>query len=242
MEKIIDTISNLIKNKELVVFCGAGISKNSGIPLVYDIKSTILESLKLSRKEIELLINSNLPFESFMEPLIEGHSRNLLFNIYFGKTPNANHHFLAQLAKRGYLNTILTTNFDTLIEKALKQTEVAYSSFYNESRLKQFHNNDNQVNILKLHGCISDMENMAITIKQVARETYSHQRREVFDNVLENQSNNALLICGYSCSDIFDIVPYVRNLKNKSIEVFYINHLDDSDSNAINTIRIWFFC
>jgi hypothetical protein len=36
-----------------------------------------------------------------------------------GERPNVNHHVLAELAKRGSLRVVLTTNFDTLVERAM---------------------------------------------------------------------------------------------------------------------------
>jgi len=67
MRNYILEINKLIKEKELALFCGAGISKNSGFPLANELKQYILEKLPIDEIEIDEIMNSDLPFEAFME-------------------------------------------------------------------------------------------------------------------------------------------------------------------------------
>ena len=109
------------KEKEFAVFCGAGISKNSGLPLANELKRYILEKLPIDKKDIEEVMASNFPFEAFIETISENTDISEILEIFQNGEPNTNHILIAKLAKNGYLKTIFTTNFDLLIEKALEK-------------------------------------------------------------------------------------------------------------------------
>ena len=105
IDKIFSSIINYTQKGELAVFCGAGISYNSGIPLVFDIKKKILEEIELKSDEISSILDFPMPFEFFMESLINLHKTELLFDVFESAQPNANHYFMAYLAKSGFLKT-----------------------------------------------------------------------------------------------------------------------------------------
>jgi len=109
------------KEKEFAVFCGAGISKNSGLPLANELKQYILGKMSIDKEDIEEIMASNLPFEAFMETISENTDISKILEIFEKGEPNTNHILIARLAKNGYLKTIFTTNFDLLIEKALEK-------------------------------------------------------------------------------------------------------------------------
>ncbi|MCK4532883.1 tetratricopeptide repeat protein [bacterium] len=52
LQDCIQKTINSIKEKELVIYCGAGISLNSGVPLANDLKLYILEKLSVDKKDI----------------------------------------------------------------------------------------------------------------------------------------------------------------------------------------------
>jgi hypothetical protein len=71
--KIIESLrlQELIRG-DLAIFCGAGISLNSGLPLANQLKWHILEKLadnKVDIKDIEEIYEAPLPFEAFMETI-----------------------------------------------------------------------------------------------------------------------------------------------------------------------------
>ena len=101
-----------IKQKEIIFFCGAGISRHSGLPLANDLVQAILAKLDILPEEIETITNSGLPFEAFIETLIDNSEPNQIIEIFDLGKPNTNHFLLAKLAKAGYVTTIFTTNFD----------------------------------------------------------------------------------------------------------------------------------
>lgn len=58
-----------LKRGELCIFAGAGISFNSGIPIVGRIKRYIFEKLCKNEEEREMFLSSRIPFEVFVEIL-----------------------------------------------------------------------------------------------------------------------------------------------------------------------------
>ena len=79
INKLTSDLIELIKRKKVVLYLGAGISFNSGIPVVNKFIPYILKKLGVSdRRDIELLLNSSLPFESFMEVLQKKITRDLV--------------------------------------------------------------------------------------------------------------------------------------------------------------------
>lgn len=224
IDKVLNSIQDYIQKSELAIFCGAGISFNSGIPLVFDIKKRILQELGLKNDEISNVLDFPMPFESFMESLINLHKTELLFDIFESTQPNANHYLIAYLAKLGFLKTIITTNFDTLIERALELFQVSFTKYYHEDEFQNIPQNSNSIILVKLHGCISDKKNMGITIRKVSEQKLVSQRMQALKYLFNNNSNKALLILGYSCSDIFDISPNIINNEFKKLEIFFIDH------------------
>lgn len=62
-----------LKKGELCIFTGAGISYNSGIPLVDTIKSYIIGKICAEKQEQELILKLKIPFEIFMEILLNNY-------------------------------------------------------------------------------------------------------------------------------------------------------------------------
>lgn len=120
---VIDEIIEKINLCETVIFCGAGISLNSGLPIVNQLVPYFLEKLKIPDEDVQLIVDMNnnpkIPFEVFMEIIQEESKSELIFDIYDQGIPNTNHILLAKLIKAGKIKTIVTTNFDKLLERAL---------------------------------------------------------------------------------------------------------------------------
>lgn len=62
-----------LKKGELCIFAGAGISYNSGIPLVNRIKEYIVDKLCDEKQEQESMLRNKIPFEIFMEILLNNY-------------------------------------------------------------------------------------------------------------------------------------------------------------------------
>ena len=218
----IDIIFEKILKKKISIFCGAGISLNSGVPLVKDIKSKILSTLQLEKSDLDFLMDYRMPFELFVECLIENSSNSVLLDLFEIGSYNTTHLFIAQLAREGYLKNIVTTNFDNFLETALDAFKVEYKLFYKESDFNKIDWESDGVKLIKMHGSIHDRDNMAITIKKVSNQGSVFQRNKIIIDLLKN--SDSMLILGYSCSDIFDINPTIKNCQYKESTIYYFQH------------------
>jgi len=218
-KKFVLEVIESIKKRKLVIFCGSGISYDSGIPTVKHIIPPILKKMGLEKKERDKIWNSALPFEAFMQILSENSKPGYFFallEIFKEYNPNANHIFFAKLASVGLLKVICTTNFDTLIEKAFEDEKlekgIHYDVFHKEEDFKKINWDDKKIKIIKIHGCIRDKENMVVIMKRVAAQEYSEPRHAIIDQIFANGTHSDVLILGYSCSDAFDLTLQIENV------------------------------
>lgn len=92
-------IIEALKFSDIAIFCGAGISRNSGLPLADELKREILSNLFDNEQEIEEIMESKQPFEIFMETLVK-HAGFDFLDIFRKGKPNRNHLLVADLAKK----------------------------------------------------------------------------------------------------------------------------------------------
>ena len=101
-----------------IVFLGAGASKTGGVPLAYDIIKDILEKFKESPK-IKFLKDEEKTYAKLMECLTPFERNKLLKGYIDCAKINVTHIYLAQLIVEGFVDYVLTVNFDNLMLRAL---------------------------------------------------------------------------------------------------------------------------
>jgi NAD-dependent SIR2 family protein deacetylase len=209
MSNIVENLCQSICSGEIVVLCGAGISRESGLPIVNELVPFILRKLGASAEEEISLKKVRLPFESFIDTLAAETNISQLLNIYRGGTPNATHTLLAKLMKRGYLKTICSMNFDRLIETSLNnaglKTNVDFDVVYRESEFDKIDLHSSRPILIKLHGCISDERKLGVSIKHVANKISVESRSRIIKQLFSDGPHWGVLVLGYSCSDVFDV-------------------------------------
>ncbi len=252
-----------LRKGELGIFCGAGISRNAGIPVANTFLDYILTQFGISVEEKNILLNDNQPFEKYIETLLRQNgenAKNILFNAfdndYLELSPTASHHWIASLASLGKLNFICTTNFDTLLETALKEQKVAYELYCTDlTRSSPMPNNSckdcegickifqkidwdsDTLKLIKIHGCVQDRDNMAITIKNIASREILETRSEIIKQMFSNAgTHRKILIMGYSSSDSFDIVPVFSALKVTPKTIYYLNHGNSNKESELQKV------
>jgi hypothetical protein len=80
-------------------------------------------------RAIDLLSLEDLDVAEFSQILADAFAGDTWFDALRaldGQRPNLNHHVVAQLAREGRLQVVLTTNFDTLIERAMAEAGVVH--------------------------------------------------------------------------------------------------------------------
>lgn len=229
-------IIKALKTRNAAVFCGAGISYNSGLPIVSTLLDYLFSKLELTNKEAEEIYNSDLPFESIMEMVLTESGLGEIQDIFTAGIPNANHRFLAKLAKRGLLNIIYTTNFDVLIEKALESEGLSLENdfrvYSSESDFNSIWWDDDRIKVIKIHGCAIKKEEMAITMSLIASDKYSAMRKNLLHEIFGGQRCSEVIVLGYSCSDL-DLSPLIESFAGKKSNIIFIEH--DTSNAAVTS-------
>lgn len=243
LRDITDNTIRSIHNGRVIIFCGAGISANSGLPLATPFTESILVELNASKYEIDRIRKATLPFESFMRTLQDNSSIEIFLDIFDRGEPNLNHLLIANLMITGRIRVVVTTNFDRLFEQALLKKgwieNKEYIVYYREEDYHKIDWQDGRPKLIKLHGSVHDKKGMAITMQQVAGKKYSEPRKEIIDQVFGSGKHEYVLVIGYSSSDSFDILPYIRAIKKGHRKVVIIEHnANVADIKRIEDIRL----
>ena len=237
LDQIVQDLIHSFQNGKVVLFCGAGISASSGLPMAGGFMESIFNELGVSELERKLIYNATLPFESFISILQENSRIDNLLEIFNQGEPTLQHKFIAELMVAGKVRIVVTTNFDGLIEKALEYKELKegkdFHVYYQEKDFNAIDWEMDKPTIIKIHGSVHDPDSMAITMQLVAGKRYSEPRSQIINHVFSSGNHEYVLITGYSCSDFFDISPYIEMIQEKQKKVVLVDHkpLDSSVEN-----------
>jgi hypothetical protein len=235
--EIPNRLTNAIKNNKLILFVGAGLSKNNGFP---DWNNILLSFLKEHNKDIEksdayinALKNEIITPLQLLEKL---KNEKLLILEYFEKILNIKnldsdlHKILLKIT-----NKFVTTNFDKLIEHNTKiNTIITHDSTFNLQKIGTI-----EEFIIKLHGDVSRIDNCIIFEEQY-RKLYNDEQLAPF-KLKSLLADYNFLFLGFSFND-----PYVEELFNyisKLLDGFSPKHYIVSTNNKkienIDTINIY---
>lgn len=233
MNKTIVQLLDEINAERVSFLLGSGVSLNSGIPMVggvhvdeivWGIESYILSELGFSFSEISKFSNI-IPFETFFEALIDNGLDMDGFARVFDSVPSGFHRAVALLAQKGFTKSIATTNFDQCMEKALDELGVDYDINVGNKKKKK---ETKRVLVRKFHGSLEDVQNFVISIKKITNKVDYDRRKSDIDDFIND--SNCIIVCGYSCSDIFDITPIFNAYKDGQLKkIIYISHTNKAE-------------
>ena len=143
------------------------------------------------------------------------------------KVPSAAHHAIAELARRGLIRVILTTNFDRLMERALEEAGVSPQVVASPAGVTGMTPLQHaQVTVIKLHGDYADLQ-MRNTIDELS--TYPAELDSLLDRVLDEYG---LIISGWSADWDTALVAALERLKSRRYPLYW-----DSRSSKGETAR-----
>jgi len=164
MEKI---THELREKKKIFLFLGAGISvaAPASAPSWWTLMSTVLEqTFKAVPSEYQKIARTLATSDATRSPeeVMETYYFVLqdklfsLFRLLEEGEPNANHRIIAKMAKADMLQSVLTTNFDEFIERALDEEGVTYQVICTTDEFKTFLDNGCKgFAVIKIHGTVS---------------------------------------------------------------------------------------
>lgn len=240
----LDSILNSIQERKATFLLGAGISKSSpsNLPLGRELTSHILKCLcrgtLLKKFYKDILMKENLlstrlfayPFEGFIEFFQRNYSiLESLATIFKSEKsrPNIFHILIAKLANEGYVQDVMTTNFDLLLEKAFKQENmkenVNFRVYFNETRFRDYSLHKAKMpTLIKIHGSAHRVSSMRATLDVISGQRLIRKRTQAIRSFFE-VPGRTIIVLGYSAKDEFDINPAIRSVVPVS-RIFYVNH------------------
>jgi glycosyltransferase involved in cell wall biosynthesis len=190
-----------IKNKETVLFIGSGFSISAGVP-----SSGSLASLLKSR-----LPGRYRPEESALDQIAEefekefGRGRlvsevcSFLQSLHLSDS-SITHRLLASLIKHGFIRTIITTNYDTLIEDTCSVLGVPLTVVAHESQLHEAARHDTCV-LFKIHGDFFHPELLVLTKRDLISWKFRAELQPILNEIKTIFAKCPILFVGYSLSD-----------------------------------------
>lgn len=200
--QIPNRLVELILDRKIVPFIGSGFSIPSGLPSWTNLIAGLLENcasdlqqagLKnftdvLDQADVAEILDMFSPTEFAVREYLADHIHSQRFD------PSEYHHHLLDLG----CDTILTTNWDVLIEQELAKRHIAYRVIYRDADVAQY-DPDRAVQIIKIHGTILDTD--SLIYKQSQYSSFWRERPLLLNLVCTLMATNSFLFLGYGLGD-----------------------------------------
>ncbi|MFL6449956.1 MAG: SIR2 family protein [Bryobacteraceae bacterium] len=212
--KLPDELTDTLTGNKIVVFAGAGISKDapSDLPLAAELQDAIVDALlrrihpPLGNNErasaLRKAVRSTIP-ESLYQMLrdqLGTVALRLLNSALSCGRPNWLHETLARLADSQQVAAVITTNFDLHIETAMAGSHRTVALVRSDADLQSLR--PAGLPLIKIHGSIDEPASIVTTLEQVGRGL-TPPRSKVLKRLLRR---HVFLFVGWSDSDI-DLSP-----------------------------------
>lgn len=175
------------QNISATILLGAGVSASTGIPLANQMVKIIQEAYPQTTKTVK-----DGSYAEYMKILPEGTRKEFIKKYTANPKLNLAHLYLSSFIKHGYIDRILTTNFDPLIIKSLALNNI-FPSVYDLAESKDF-DSDNVVDpsVFYIHGRYNGYY-VLNTTKEVS--LHSKITRKLFADTAKNR---CWIVIGYS--------------------------------------------
>ena len=205
---IFDEITDLVRREEVCLFVGSGCSIASNAPSASEFGRTL--SSLLSNSLQDEVRGKSLP--EIAETLILANNSNrdnlnsALCIHFTNLNPNEFHKTLTKIPQ---IKTIITTNYDALIEKAYWQDYFQVMCSNNDI----IHYNSNNVRLYKIHGDCEHLEDIVISNTDYREFLDKPKQQLIWNLVLHELSTKSILFVGYSLEDwnVLNLIDKIRS-------------------------------
>lgn len=224
----IEAILEAKEKKQLVVFIGAGVSANSGLPSWSELVTKFANKLGINRS-----LNSEdylrIP-QYFYNERGQLEYNQVIEKVFSGQyIPNAIHDQILSLKPKH----IITTNYDNLIEQSLEKHYLFYNNVFEDKDLPYASNNRL---FIKMHG---DLAKKNFVLKEDDYLNYSRNFRLIENYIESIFINHTVLFVGYSVQD-YDLKLILKRIQSTLGDDRRTAYLINSSSNINNFEKTYF--
>lgn len=223
----ISNIRKAIDNNKLVVFAGAGISVDAGVPKWSELIKVMKKEINVSENETDYLKIAQLYYNERQQKEYIDKIRSVLNH----KKVQSNeiHEEIFKLNPNG----ILTTNYDDLLDQVIEKEALPYSIV---TRDKDFPYAINNNLLVKVHG---DLNNTDIVLKEDDYLNYSTTHPLIESFIKSVFSNKLVMFVGYSYSD-YNLKHIIKNVKTILGNNYQYSYLLTTDKNISEAQKNYF--
>lgn len=223
-----------VKNKELVIFCGAGISTESNTVWPTSFYTDILTYLT---DEYNLELDTHITFSELMSRFcknVPNGRKQLIRKINerfdriqsFPELYKSATRFHREVSKIPLINTIITTNWDDFFEKECSATAIV-----DNNDVSLWNTFDRRV--FKIHGSINNIGSIVATTKDY-EECYTRLTSEpIGDRLKTILGSNCIVFIGFSFGDedLNKLIDILSEKLNNFANQYYLVTIDPSLEN-----------
>lgn len=231
-----DAAISLIASRPFAVLAGAGVSCGwpSNLPTAGPIIDCLMEALSPQQDARP----KAPPFELATEFLARSTGGDVSFLRFLGqcRSPNTLHHFLAACVIDGH--SVITANFDELIEEALRRRGVRPAVVATTARFRNALRRPPRFPVWKIHGSFEDegrrdiSDSIRATLTAVTQSGLGFEWEPARLRLLQKLLlGRVLLVLGYSGSDDLDILPALL-ATSRFAGIVWIRHDGDAPLTA----------
>lgn len=249
-----ESLFNYVRNEKVIIWAGAGLSLYAGYPSGSDLFKVLISNL--SDSELEQ-INQNGSLSDLAEEFfrVKGNNKNQLISVIkktFNKVNPGDIHLHEKLRTIPHFRTFITTNYDSLFERAFGQDLQVLTSSEQIPYL-----NKGNPELFKVHGDLEKPERVIITTSDYNNFFKIDSENSVYWNVIkERLSTNNILFIGYNLDDsnvnvildkvsdvlgshrkeMFLVAPKLKEAKKNHLIQKGIHYIDDTAENLIQEL------
>jgi SIR2-like domain len=207
-----------------IFFLGAGASRSGNIPLASEIIKQILSDYSDS-PFIKDLPKEERSYAKLMDCLLPDQRDELLKKYIDEAKINVTHIYLAQLIKEGFVDYVLTVNFDNLMLRSLALFNI-FPSTYDMAILKDFTTSTfKEKSVVYLHG-----QNHGLWLLNTPEEMEKEKNTvpRIFDTI---KNKRPWVFIGYSGED--PIFEHVKKLGRFNNGLYWVTYNDNNPNETV---------
>jgi len=230
-----DQVVRGIQSQHVAIFVGAGVSRPSGLPLAHEIIEEAVHEISsqssLPQHALAQLANrapKELRLEVFLRMLVEvaGERGFTPLRLLAGGIPSHFHRFIAACLRSGLVDTVVTTNFDTLLEEACENAQTEFQLLTRPTEYSADWSS-HVPRIAKIHGSLASRSGLPLPgiladVRQIG-QGLGHERLHFLHTLLARKH---ILVLGYSGRDYFGAMPVIFTSTGPAI--LWVSHKNGS--------------